>query len=74
MARDPHVIPASHWLHPALWFDLKTGDVVQERDSSEDEVDHYRFDDGRDNYTVDGAPPCWFDTAKSVPTCIRYMS
>jgi len=49
---DPRVIPVSHWLHPALWFDLRTGDVVQERDSGEDEVDHYRFDDGRDNYIV----------------------
>jgi hypothetical protein len=51
-AGDPRVIPESHWLHPALWFDQKTGDVVQERDSGEDEVDHYRFDDGRDNYIV----------------------
>jgi hypothetical protein len=49
---DPRVIPVSHWLHPSLWFDLKTGNVVQERDSGEDEVDHYRFDDGRDNYIV----------------------
>lgn len=49
---DRRVIPESHWLHPALWFDQKTGDVVQERDSGEDEVDHHRFNDGRDNYIV----------------------
>lgn len=51
-AGDPHVIPESHWLNPALWFDLKTGDVVQERDWDEDQVDYYRSDDGRENYPV----------------------
>jgi hypothetical protein len=51
-AGDPRVIPESNWLNPALWFDLKTGDVVQERDWSEDEVDYHRFEDGRENYTV----------------------
>ena len=49
---DPRVIPVSQWLNPILWFDQKTGDVVQERDSGEDGVDRYRFDDGRDNYIV----------------------
>ena len=46
------MIPESHWLNPALWFDLKTGDVVQERDWDEDDVDYHRFDDGRENYAV----------------------
>jgi hypothetical protein len=49
---DPRAIPESHWLRPALWFDLKTGDVVQERDWDEDEVDYFRFEDGRENYVV----------------------
>jgi len=51
-AADPRVIPESHWLRPALWFDLKTGDVVQERDWGEDEVDYHRFEDGRQDYAV----------------------
>jgi hypothetical protein len=49
---EPRVIPESHWLNPALWFDLKTGDVVQERDWDEENVDYHRFDDGRENYAV----------------------
>jgi hypothetical protein len=49
---DPRVIPESHWLRPALWFDLRTGDLVQERDWDKEEVDGYRFEDGRENYAV----------------------
>jgi hypothetical protein len=49
---EPRIIPTSHWLCPALWLDLQTGDVVSEREWAENEVDCYRFDDGRENYTV----------------------
>jgi hypothetical protein len=51
-AGDPRVIPESHWINPALWFDLKTGDVVQERDCDRDEGHFYRFEDGRESYVV----------------------
>jgi hypothetical protein len=61
---DPRAVPESHWLRSALWFDLRTGDLVQERDWGEEEVAGFRFKDGRENYVVRWRAPMLIRTGQ----------
>jgi len=49
---DPQQIRSTIWESPAYYFDSRTGDVLEERDWGDEEVEIFRFDDGRENYVA----------------------
>jgi hypothetical protein len=48
----PRTASTAHWSGAALWLDLETGDLVQERVYDEEPVDAHRFDDRRDEFDI----------------------
>jgi hypothetical protein len=49
---DPQQIRSTIWESPTYYFDSRTGDLLEERDWGDEEVEIFRFDDGRENYVV----------------------
>ena len=49
---DPQEILSSIWESPTYSFDSHSGDVVQDRDWGDEEVEVFRFGDGRENYVT----------------------
>lgn len=49
---DPQQIRSTIWESPAYYFDSRTGDLVEDRDWGDEEVETVRSDDGRQNYVV----------------------
>jgi hypothetical protein len=49
---DPQQIRSTIWESPTYYFDSRTGDLLEERDWGDEEVETFRFDDGRENYVV----------------------
>jgi hypothetical protein len=49
---DPQQILSSIWASPSYYFDSRTGDILEERNWGDEEVETFRFDDGRENYLV----------------------
>jgi hypothetical protein len=49
---DPQQIRPTIWESPAYYFDSRTGDLVEERNWGDEEVETLRSDDGRENYVV----------------------
>jgi hypothetical protein len=51
-SNDPQLIRSTIWESPSYYFDSRTGDLVEDRDWGDQEVEIYRFDDGRENFVV----------------------
>jgi len=49
---DPQQIRSTIWESPAYYFDRRTGDLLEERNWGDEEVETLRSDDGRENYVV----------------------
>ena len=51
-ANDPQQIRSTIWELPSYCFDSRTGDLSEERVWGDEDIETFRFDDGRENYVV----------------------
>jgi hypothetical protein len=49
---DPQQILSSIWASPSYYFDSRSGNILEERNWGDEEVQTFRSDDGRENYLV----------------------